>query len=218
MPNDVVISYLHYLQDMSRKIILRSGMEHVLKGTRRTPDYFFGYERQVRAQEFASYLKAVRTNLDKESEKKLFIGFGLVVGNLRRKGLRRKISAPLLFALVDIDFDDDNQRLIHEIQFDSISLNYDLITLMLERDTEPDDETDQAEGQLPFIEQSNLLVLEEIEKEIDAALSGTDLDEGVVATSLAPQIFTTIKQVDAFKQIKMELGERSEERRVRERV
>jgi|GEM_PF-3178953 len=165
MSESPVISYLHYLQEVSRKILLRSGFENVLyrKSKKQNPCYF-DFKKIDHLQE---YLLRVRAVLQRDFTRGLYIGFGLFVGRLTRNQRNRSVAAPLFFCSVDLDSDSKPNTVSPEIRWSSITLNYDLITLILEQEIDRQDE----ELELPPIDNviapEKLKLLSEIEDEFE---------------------------------------------------
>ncbi len=82
MGDNPVIAYLHYLQEVSRKILLRSGFENVLygKAKKQNPCYF-DYDRKARMPEYLLQLKAL---LQRDQTRGLYLGLGLFVGQVEK--------------------------------------------------------------------------------------------------------------------------------------
>jgi len=131
-----VIQYVKYLRDVSRKIVTRNGFEKC---------YFnkqFKYANQITRH------KEVISNLDAEyeiynwyyeqvksnPEKKLFFGFGLICGTIKKK----IISAPILYIQCDIDKTEENEIIVDFP--DSANINYDLLASLSEKANINDDD------------------------------------------------------------------------------
>lgn len=155
---DVVQAYLAYLKEMSRKISQRTGMENVLYGkTKASPHYY----RALGAKD-DQYWRAVANHLAKTSDRQLFLGNGLVVGCLWKKQTRKHIAAPLLYALVRVEPDEAGRVYTYAVEWDSVSLNYDLVTLVLEQDLDEEEDNeffDHSAG----IDTQQLNILEDVE-------------------------------------------------------
>lgn len=124
-----VMNYIKYLRDVSRKIVTRNGFEKC---------YFnkqFKYANPIaRHKEIVSnldaeyeiynwYYEQVKSN----PEKKLFIGFGLLCGTIKKK----VISAPIVYIQCDIDKTDNNEIIV---EFpDTANINYDLLASLSEK-------------------------------------------------------------------------------------
>jgi len=162
-----VISYLHYLQEVSRKILLRSGYENVLYGkSKKQNPCYFNYDRKIRLPEYLLQLKAL---LQRDQTRGLYLGLGLFVGQVERNKGNRKIAAPLFVCSVDVFSEEGSPVAMHEIRWESITLNYDLITMVLERRMKLEDE--EASLSLPEIDQlispQKLKILSDVEAEFD---------------------------------------------------
>jgi hypothetical protein len=134
----MIIQYLEYLKEMSRKIIQSSGFENVL-ARRAGGNYFSG---SISAAEGQRYLSGVFDRLSKEQNQKLFCGTGLIIGCVKRRGDTRRVAAPLVYCLAETYKDEQNYKV--ELDEFSISLNYDLVTAILDIDDIGDEELDDA--------------------------------------------------------------------------
>jgi hypothetical protein len=194
--SEVVQAYLSYLQEMSRKISLRTGMENTLYGkTKKSPHYYRSFEDvDVDPQ----YLRGVKNHLEKESDRQLFLGNGLIAGSFKKKQAKKYVAAPLIYFLVKTDM-DENGKPSYSIELDSVSLNYDLITLVLEQDLEEED--DEGMGfQSAGVDTNKLQVLEDIENGLEDILRHES--EKLMTNSLADQTFRQIhEKIPEFNQI-----------------
>jgi len=189
--SDVLQSYLAYLQEMSRKISLRSGMENTLYGkTKNNPSYYRSFQA---AENDAQYFRNVRNYLEKESDRQLFLGNGLIVGSLK-KNQARKYTAPLIYFLIRIEEEDPRT---YSIEWDSASLNYDFITLMLEQEIEEVDEETATDFQRGGIDISKLEVLEDIETHLEEMLRSDphQLRTDAVTTQIFDLMFPRIPEL-----------------------
>ena len=146
----------------------------------------------------SNYLKQVISYTEKEPDKQLFLGNGLVVGVIKKKGTKRYIASPLIYCVVNIDINDSSKSFTNEPEFDSTSLNYDLFTLVLEKDSDEEMVIENNEFSQQLINQPNLEVLERIKQDIEKYLEHQESTEqlGNISTSK-----------DFFQQIKTELVE-----------
>lgn len=193
----VVQSYLSYLQEMSRKISLRTGMENTLYGkTKKSPHYYRSFEDvDVDSQ----YLRNVRNYLEKESDRQLFLGNGLIAGSFKKKQAKKYITAPLIYFLVKTDVDENGRSLTYRIEWDSVSLNYDLITLILEQGLDEEDD-EGMEFQSAGVDAKKLEVLEDIENSLEDALRHES--ERLTVNALAVQTFQQIhERIPDFNQV-----------------
>lgn len=145
-----VIKYIKYLRDVSRKIVTRNGFEKC---------YFnkqFKYANQIpRHKEIISsldaeyeiynwYYEQVKSNPDK----KLFLGFGLLCGTIKKK----VISAPIIYIQCDIDKTEDNEIMVDFP--DGANINYDLLASLSEKTNVNDDDvfTPSSSNQTTLLE------------------------------------------------------------------
>lgn len=145
-----VINYIKYLRDVSRKIVTRNGFEKC---------YFnkqFKYANQItRHKEIVSsldaeyeiynwYYEQVKSNPDK----KLFFGFGLLCGTIKKK----VISAPIIYIQCDIDKTEDNEIMVDFS--DVANINYDLLASLSEKTNINDDDvfTPSSSNQTTLLE------------------------------------------------------------------
>jgi hypothetical protein len=155
---DVVQSYLAYLQEMSRKISQRKGMENVLYGkTKTTPHYYCPL-----GNETDHYFRSVKSHLTKNTDRLLFLGNGLMVGCLQRQRTLKYIASSLIYAPVNIESDETTSLCDYSIQLESISINYDLITSLLGQDLDEEND-DQFSEQSAGVDTKTLDILEKIE-------------------------------------------------------
>ncbi|MDP4230416.1 MAG: hypothetical protein Q8916_08455 [Bacteroidota bacterium] len=123
---------------MSRKIVQHSGFENVLKSTAKNPDFFKLFVNE--SDPTANYFSNVFQHLANCDDKRLYWGAGLIIGGVVRNKRVRKIAAPLLTCLVDLEWVSESKSVLHEHNWDSLTLNNDLITLILDKDDVLDEE------------------------------------------------------------------------------
>lgn len=185
--SEVVQSYLAYLQEMSRKISLRTGMENIFYGkSKNNPHYYRSFE-DVDSQ----YLRNVRNYLEKESDRQLFLGNGLIAGSFKKKQSKKYVTAPLIYFLVKTDLDENERSFIYSIEWDSVSLNYDLITLILEQDLEEEQEEEMG-FQSAGVDTNKLDVLEDIENRLENMLK--QQSNSLISKVLAVETFQQISE------------------------
>ena len=122
-----IICYLSYLRDISRKIISRNGFEKCLLN--KTLGYAFQFKElsldiaptDDNYDEINKYFNFVQRNNDK----KLFIGFGTIVGTSKRV-----FAAPLIIIQCELSKDDSTQNINIEPDFETNNVNYDLISAL----------------------------------------------------------------------------------------
>src|SRR5947209_2717173 len=104
-----VVSYLRYLHEVSRKILQRGGFENILYGkSKRQNPCYFAFDRP--AVQLPAYLRSVNVLLNEQSGRGLFVGLGLIVGQINGDGRKRNVSAPLFFCAVEIEVDEEDSR------------------------------------------------------------------------------------------------------------
>ncbi len=183
---DVVQAYLAYLQEMSRKISQRTGMENVLYGKAKSSPHYY----RALGTEDAQYLRSVDNHLTKTSDRQLFLGNGLMAGCLRKKQTKKYIAAPLMYCLAKVELDETGKSYEYIPEVDAASLNYDLITLLLEQDLD-EEERDEFLDQSGGVDTNKLDVLGEIETKLQTLI---DREPGQVMTSsLGAGVFQTLK-------------------------
>lgn len=124
-----VISYLNYLRDVSRKIISRSGFEQVLLDkSKKNPFFAVKIKENLTSISYNDSLykhfTEILKHIDRNPDKQLFIGFGFICG----KWDDRTYAGPLVFTECDIS---SGQEITIDVDFNSLTLNYDLISSLL---------------------------------------------------------------------------------------
>jgi hypothetical protein len=178
---DVVQAYLAYLQEMSRKISQRTGMENVLYGkTKTSPHYYCALGTQN-----SQYLRGVGNYLAKTNDRQLFLGNGLMVGCLKTKKIVKYIAAPLIYCPIMVEVDET------EKSYDATSLNYDLMTLLLDQADLDEEEYNEFSDQSAGIDTNKLGILEEIETKLQILVEQEP--EKVMTDLLGNEVFYTLK-------------------------
>ncbi len=146
-------------------------------------------------------MRDVKNHLEGENDRQLFLGNGLIVGSFRRQQTRKYVTAPLIYFLVEIDLDENGRSLTSNIEWNSASLNYDLITPILEQDFEEEDDDDEGIGsQSAGIGANQLEVLEDIENNLEDTLRYES--ERLMTGALAVQTFQQIhERIPEFNQV-----------------
>src|SRR6266849_8607122 len=108
----VIIDYLKYLKDISRKIGSRSGFDKILLDkNRKSPSMVFQSKGLIenigRSDQHYSHFHQVFSYLNKNQEKKLFLGVGVCAGKYKEK----TIAAPLLITECQISKDDNSGKI-----------------------------------------------------------------------------------------------------------
>ena len=127
-----IISYLKYLRDVSRKIGSRIQLENIfLKRTRKKNSYTIQVKGNLNKinklnsnSPLFDSLNRILKYLERNSDKKLFLGAGLICG-------QPKIAGPLLIAECEI-YEDEDGVLTLEVNPSTLMINYDLIAKIIE--------------------------------------------------------------------------------------
>ncbi len=125
----IISSYLNYLRDVSRKIISRSGFEQVLLDkSKKNPSFAYQAIEFFKTIQISNnsypHFDEILKHIERNPDKQLFIGFGFICG--QREG--RTYAGPLFFTECDISKNGD---IIIDIDYASLSLNYDLVSSLL---------------------------------------------------------------------------------------
>ena len=194
MPNHTentrrIITYLSYLRDISRKIISRTGFEKCLLN--KSSGYsiqFEDFQLEVNPddsyyEELFKYLNFIQRNHDK----RLFFGFGTVLGTRRRI-----FAAPILVVQCEVKMMDESQKIIIEPDLGTLNLNYDFISAILTNHRNEEDDVFN-----PLTEEENR-TLEILEKKI----KGINDFEFRQLNILAKEIFSELKEhIESFNDI-----------------
>jgi hypothetical protein len=161
MPSST-LSYLQYLRDISRKIVDRTDFDKIfITDTKARPTFrqqLFYFDPKVsQGNTLYPYLEQTTAFLDRNLDCKLFIGFGLIAGAHKRK----KVAAPILFAELAVEFLREIKAFEWEIDLNTLSLNYDLLTSLT--GSLQNDENAEWSGEL----EAELNLIEHFEKEMD---------------------------------------------------
>lgn len=149
MPGVSILSYLRYLHDVNRKLLQRGGLENVLyrKAAKQNPCYHqYDQPDPSRPAHWLATMRHLQNNEARGVALRPLIGFGLMVGQVQTaKGLK-KLSAPFAFCNARLIEDEDRPNAVQlEPLWDTITLNYDLLTLFLGQiKKEEDDESDSV--------------------------------------------------------------------------
>ncbi len=196
MPSPV-ISYLHYLQEVSRKILLRAGYENVLykKPARQNP-FYFPYDNDRQAVHLPRYLLNLKQILQSDPNRGLFLGLGLFTGQVERGNKRvRKLAAPLCFCAVELSNDQEATEVTCDIRWESMTLNYDLIALVLGGEVE--EETEDLPFNLPQMARQipphKLKVFTDIELELDQKIEDAGYQHDFLKGSKLEALMAKIK-------------------------
>jgi hypothetical protein len=134
--NKIIIDYLKYLRDTSRRIGTNSNLEKIfLKRTRKNNSFTIQVKGNLRKGNLlyddtylVNKLSPVYKYLERNPNKKLFLGVGIICG-------LPKFAGPLLIAKCNF-YRDDTRILNLEIDPSTLMLNYDLISKIIENKLE----------------------------------------------------------------------------------
>jgi hypothetical protein len=126
--NSGVIAYLHYLRDISRKIVGKTGFNNLIapatKKAQGLVRQLFTLDHKIQPSDPQyDYLSEVIRVLDRQADRQFFIGFGLFAGKYQRKSY----SAPLLFMECMVERETDTGVICLDPDYSSLRLNYDLL-------------------------------------------------------------------------------------------
>jgi superfamily I DNA and/or RNA helicase len=161
----MIKNYLSYLKDISRKIVSDSGFEKVLiDKSSRNPSFTFQNSKKTfkYSQNNFSYDKILRIDeyLNRNRDKKLFCGIGLIAGHDVKQ-----YAAPILYLECEIIYDNTKKTYSLNLNFETTSFNYDLITSILNNNSSRYSIDEESFFNDNFIEE--LKVVEEIENNIE---------------------------------------------------
>jgi hypothetical protein len=152
--------YLKYLRDVSRKIALRSDFAAVfLQKTKKKNSYTVQLKDRLKkiiqidiSNPLYDSIKLVTKYLERNTEKKMFLGVGLICG-------LPKIAGPLLVCECEVN-NKNGDSIILELDLDKLMINYDLLTRIIEKKSSFSYDEDSID--LPLEKESE--VIERIEK------------------------------------------------------
>jgi superfamily I DNA and/or RNA helicase len=186
-----IIAYLSYLRDISRKIISRNGFEKCLLNKSLGFAYQFEQlELQLKVGENQyEELNRYFSFLQKNHDKKLFLGFGTAVGTRKRI-----FAAPILVIQCEISKDENSQTIIIEPDLGTLNLNYDFISAL---STNYSNEEDDVLN--PLTEDENRVV-----EEIEIRIKDLDDFDILAFSKVANEIFDELnKKITHFNNIKI---------------
>jgi len=164
-----ILSYLHYLHDVNRKLLQRGGLENVLyrKPVSQNPYYHqLDQPDTARPRHWLGSLRHIQNAEARGVALRPLVGLGLVVGQAETmKGIKR-LAAPLAFCNVQLVEDDDRPNTVTmEVVWDSVTPNYDLLTLFLGQ--VPEDEGDENGLPQGGVGGATLAIFTEVENDLE---------------------------------------------------
>ncbi len=151
------ISYLKYLRDVSRKLVLRAGFDKVFPGTSRSPDCLSVLSEE---REKVWFTRALAE--EEKAERAIFIGLGVVTGTLTSGKRTKKLAAPLFVAQATVDVEHSKVILRPE----TLSLNYDLVQHLVDFNITPEEEAEFVEHETDL--QRLFILLDDISNRLAA--------------------------------------------------
>lgn len=166
-----ILSYLRYLHDVNRKLLQRGGLENVLhrKPASQHPYYHpLDQPDANRPRHWLGSLRHIENAQARGVSLRPLVGLGLVVGQLDSAKGPKRLTAPLAFCNARLVEDEERPNAVKmEILWESVTLNYDLLTLFLGQTQ--DDEPDEDGNRLPQsgVGGSTLSVFTEVENDLE---------------------------------------------------
>lgn len=205
MPAVSILSYLHYLHDVNRKLIQRGGMENILyrKPASQRPCYHqLDQPDAARSRHWLDALRHIQNAEARGLALRPLVGLGLVVGHAETsKGVKR-LTAPLVFCNVQLIEDDEKPGFVTmEIVWDSVTLNYDLLTLMLGQT--PDDEGEASAPPQVGVGGATLARFTDIETDLEKFANDLNPDARFNPNALSKLMKYIVDTVPEFRSVSM---------------
>lgn len=198
---DPVSAYLEYLREMSRKIAYRGTFLNVLhRKPKKSPDRYLSYDAPTPQELMQRYLTGVEQDVGGQDGRTLFLGIGLLAGKLSAKGRATIVAAPLYTVPVELEeVDDTGAQLNAQPQWHATSLNYDLITAVLDRTDGSD--TDHIAGAHDMIDPVVTNAVSKIERVIDEQLRSPGHSQRLLSPDFLRTTITELcADVPAFRE------------------
>lgn len=164
-----ILSYLHYLHDVNRKLLQRGGLENVLyrKPVSQNPYYHqLDQPDAARPRHWLGSLRHIQNAEARGITLRPLVGLGLVLGQAETLKGTKRLAAPLAFCNAQLVEDDDRPNSVTmEVIWDSVTLNYDLLTLFLGQLSE--DEGDENGVPQAGVGGATLAVFTEVENDLE---------------------------------------------------
>ena len=128
--NNSIARYLQYLKEISRKIAVRDGFDTLLLGSRKHNESIlqvWTLETQISpSHPDRTHWEALLHAQDRHSDRRLMLGWGLLAGRFNG----RRLAAPLLLVELEAFQQPDTGCIELLYDWETLSLNYDLISLL----------------------------------------------------------------------------------------
>lgn len=185
-----ILAYLSYLRDISRKIVSRTGFEKCLLN--KSLGYAVQFDEiELELNQGDSYYEEVLKYfnfLQKNHDKKLFLGFGTVAGTRKRI-----FAAPILVVQCELSKDENTHAISIEPDLGTLNLNYDFVSAI---STNFYNEEDDILS--PLTEDENRAV-----ENIETHIKGVDYFDSYDLRKLSTEIFNGLnKKIEHFKNIR----------------
>ncbi len=182
-----ILSYLHYLHDVNRKLLQRGGLENVLyrKPVSQHPYYHqLDQPDPTRPRHWLGSLRHIQNAEARGAALRPLVGIGLVVGQIETDKGKKRLAAPLAFCNVELVEDERRPNSVDmQTLWDSVALNYDLLTLFLGQIQE--DEGDESGFQQTGVHPKTLAILTEVENDLEKFASDTNPESRLTPNALA---------------------------------
>ena len=198
-----ILSYLHYLHDVNRKLLQRGGLENVLyrKPVSQNPYYHqLDQPDTARPRHWLGSLRHIQNAEARGVALRPLVGFGLVVGQAETaKGIKR-LTAPLAFCNAQLVEDDEKPNSVTmEVIWDSVTLNYDLLTLYLGQI--PEDEGDENGLPQVGVGGETLAIFTEVENDLERYANDLNPDARFTSQFLAKEMKHIRDNVPEFRSV-----------------
>src|SRR5262245_24104475 len=200
MATDPVVAYLDYLQHMARKIAYRGTTVDVLSSrSRRLPDRYLSYDAVHEGTVMQRYLKGVADDQQVNEGRTLFIGIGLVVGTTKASGKSITVSAPLVMVPCEVeDPDDTDPDYSCSPEWSAASLNYDLISAMVDRSDAVDAE--DSMGMPDLLPPAVTTAMDRVERMVRGATSSRSAQQLLCDRNFADEVAVILRsEIPSFR-------------------
>lgn len=196
-----VTAYLEYLREMARKVAYRGTFLNVLhRKPRRSPERYLNWDEPHNPRALARYLAAVEQDIRSQDGRALFLGIGLLVGKLAYQGTVNLIASPLIMLPIEVDPPEGvGDSVTHEVEWSAASLNYDLVTAIIERTDTVDPE--DAIGLPNQIHPSSAKAINDVEASLGEQVERPGVSQRLAEPSYVESLLTLLRQdIPAFRE------------------